>query len=427
MRYPFAGPTGKEVDMYYLPYNGMFRDDVAVTNARLCSDARYRNPEPEEAWPCAAWHLPETIEEVQPDIIVPMGAVACSMFRTAHGSIQIDMEHGIPTIGALAIPGSNYRWVGRILPMYHPSAGIHDSNTRYHLQRDFPMLREMVRHDVSEHPVQPAPIKEYRLLEGLGELQAVLADVDSMYFATDTETDCQGFDLDPLGDPPFCLSFSGRIGTGYVVMAESAKLLGWLADWLKRKRPTVLMWHAQFDVPVLERLGVSIPGPKGLWPLVHDLMLDAYHTGWAEQGLKAFSYRHLGLRMSEYEDVVKPHALNPQMAYIMKVAGTPAKQIPQPYLGPRQWKLPRRAQTALDTAMVKGVLPQDYIKQNWLKDHYESFATMEEHFGRFPYCSIKHAPLDQTVYYSGQDADVTLRARVPLRRELVRIRQTIGV
>jgi uracil-DNA glycosylase family 4 len=432
-RIPFSGPTGKELDHYYLPHAGLFRSDVHVTNAQLCSLHLYRNPSPGEALACAQHHLPVTISQVSPDIIVPMGAVACSLFRLqGNRAINLELHHGRPLLASLVLDSNSNRpiWTGPILPLYHPSAGIHDSNTRYLLQQDFPVLKTMIRDQVDWTTIRKQSETDYARIKGPLELDCVLLDMEQLgdgWLAIDTETDCQGFELDPMHDPPYCLSFSGRPHTGYVLMAEDFELLSRFNAWITRRRPRIVLHNSLFDVPVLERMGITLPGPDGLWPLVHDTLLDAYHTGWMPQGLKVLAYRELGVEMTDYEDTVNPHVIGPQVSYLLRVAQD--KNIPQPYLKPRQWKLHRKAMSLVEKTLegkIKGIAvtpPQTKIRDNWQP---EDIWTMEEHFGRFPYSSIRMAPLEETVRYAARDADVTYRLRPVLADRKRRVRVEAG-
>lgn len=434
IRIPFAGPTGRELDNYYLPISGLFRPDVAITNARLCSNHLYRNPEPSEGHSCASHHLPATIVETNPEYIVAMGAVACSLFRTKDGPISVVTDHGIPTIAALDLPGARhpltgerFRWVGVVIPIYHPSAALHDSNVRYHLQRDFPILKQVAA-GLEGHPVTPWPVQDYRLVEGASHVQRVLADIDAEgdgYVGVDTEVDLLGFDLEPLRDPPWCLSFSGICGRAYTIMAEDRQGLDAFTSWVNRRRPRLVIHNALFDVPILERMEVVVQGGRGIWSLIEDTMMRAYHTGWMEQSLKVCAYRYLGLRMSDYADVVEPHAIAPQVKYLLKVAKAKPKDVPQPYLKPRQHKLPRKAKALAERALDKGELPQTGMKRNWLPKQPLDIEVMEEHFGPFPYCSIRHAPFDEAVYYACQDADAARMLRPVIKRELVEIQRRV--
>jgi uracil-DNA glycosylase len=76
-------------------------------------------------------HLGPLLQEVRPEIIVPMGAIACSLFP----NINLNLDHGLPCVGKWGA------WEGVCFPTYHPSAGIHASSFMIPLQADFHTLQ----------------------------------------------------------------------------------------------------------------------------------------------------------------------------------------------------------------------------------------------------------------------------------------------
>ena len=82
-------------------------------------------------------HLGPLLAEAQPEIIVPMGAVACSLFT----GVNLNMDHGRARVGKW---GS---WRGVLFPCYHPSAGIHAGSSAYMipLTTDFDKLRKFIK------------------------------------------------------------------------------------------------------------------------------------------------------------------------------------------------------------------------------------------------------------------------------------------
>src|SRR5262249_17967125 len=130
-----CGKTGIELNQTYLPILGLPRSDIHVANAVLCSRKDYSNPEPADAWSCAGMHLGPLLARVQPEILVPMGQIACSLFP----GIRLNLDHGLPCVGKWGA------WSGIVWPSYHPSAGLHSSGFMIPLQTDFAALREFLR------------------------------------------------------------------------------------------------------------------------------------------------------------------------------------------------------------------------------------------------------------------------------------------
>ena len=132
---PFCGKTGIELNQTYLPILGLPRSEVYVANAVQCSERDYSNPTAAAAWSCAGMHLAPLLEKVKPEILVPMGQVACSLFP----EINLNLDHGLPCVGKWGA------WKGCVVPMYHPSAGLHQTSFMIPLQQDFAALREFIR------------------------------------------------------------------------------------------------------------------------------------------------------------------------------------------------------------------------------------------------------------------------------------------
>ena len=132
---PFCGKTGDELNQTYLPILGVPRSSIFVTNVCLCSRRDYSNPDYASALSCANTHLGPTLARVKPEVIVVMGAVACSLWP----EISLNLDHGLPCAGKWGA------WRGIVWPMYHPSAGIHATSFMIPLQTDFAALKEFLR------------------------------------------------------------------------------------------------------------------------------------------------------------------------------------------------------------------------------------------------------------------------------------------
>lgn len=130
-----CGKTGMEFNQVYLPILGLPRSQVFCTNACMCSQPDYSNPTPEQAMACSSVHLGGLLHEVQPEVIVTMGAVACSLFKR----VNLNMDHGIPFVGRWG------GWHGPVWPMYHPTAGIHAPAFMIPLMEDFAKLKQFLK------------------------------------------------------------------------------------------------------------------------------------------------------------------------------------------------------------------------------------------------------------------------------------------
>lgn len=131
----FCGRTGKELDATYLPLASLPRSSVFIMNSRQCSTPDYSNPEPIDADSCMSVHLAPILNQVQPQVLVPMGAVACSLWP----QIDLNRDHGIP------LPGKWGSWEGVLFPCYHPSSGMRSTSFMIPLMQDFQNLGILLR------------------------------------------------------------------------------------------------------------------------------------------------------------------------------------------------------------------------------------------------------------------------------------------
>jgi uracil-DNA glycosylase len=130
----FVGKTGAELENTYLPILGLPRSAIHICNSVYCSAYDYANPEPADALACMNVHLGPLLQIVEPEIIVPMGAIACSLWP----EINLNLDHGLPMVGRWGA------WSGVLWPSFHPSAGLHSTSYMIPLQADFHNLRKFL-------------------------------------------------------------------------------------------------------------------------------------------------------------------------------------------------------------------------------------------------------------------------------------------
>jgi uracil-DNA glycosylase family 4 len=116
-----CGRTGQELDDLYLPLAGLDRSEVRIINTVLCGHESNKAPTAKEIAQCAPHHIPDEIERTNPNVILLLGATACSL---APG-IRLDLHHGIPQHTSKV--GDLFGWKGWFVPMYHPAIGLHES------------------------------------------------------------------------------------------------------------------------------------------------------------------------------------------------------------------------------------------------------------------------------------------------------------
>jgi DNA polymerase len=135
---PFVGKSGKELDNYLSRFARISRDACYITNVVKCRpDSRDRDPKPKEIAICTEAYLVEELGEVAPRFIIAAGKFAASwLFQSP---VKMEMVHGI-----------GYRWEGfgiaaTVIPVYHPSYGLHSTRKMRFIQEDFEMVGEIVR------------------------------------------------------------------------------------------------------------------------------------------------------------------------------------------------------------------------------------------------------------------------------------------
>ncbi len=413
----FSGKAGKEFDFHYLPLAGLLRgESVYTTNACRSAKPNFDNPTHAEARACSLHHLPQELRHCQPELIVLMGGVACSLADT---HIDLDTDHGLPQHNSLL----DGLWEGTVFPTFHPAAGLHEGQMILQLRQDFANLgqhlkgRLVIPQDDHQNP-------ECRLLRGEDEVDAVLPYPEDLpgrgcllEVAIDTESVS-------LKGAPWCLSFSTDEDHGYVILADDHNGLSWFARWVKLYRPLVLLHHSLHDIPVLRAMGVEVPR----W---RDTMVDAYHLADVPQGLKALGWRLLGVRMASFEDTAIPHSLPVAMEYLAGASGILEGSLTfqhQLKSGPRkgQWEervLPGADKQAVGTwRKVQKALREPGADpwKRWDGWHSHDRALLESLMGAgLPFPSIVHVPLAEAVHYACLDAIVTLRTHHVLRRHRI--------
>lgn len=321
---PLCGQTGLEFDNQYLTLASLFRDNVGVINSVLCSQPSYRNPTPDEALCCSTKHLPALLDQLQPQIIVPMGSVACSLFP----NVSLMLQHGIPQLGDL------FKWSGIVFPMFHPSAGLHSTAYMIPLRRDFEALGRLVKsldNDTFSWPEDPHPTPDYKILRSIDDIEDYVIGEDcgpylfGEPFFTELGTDTESI---PDGSP-HCLTISSRPGSGRLIYTSDKDLIKTYGQLLRDTNP-LLHFHAYLhDRPVYHEMG--LPSDR-----FSDTMVRAYNMGLGGGGdeedgggsgaargllgLKTLAYRHLNMLMPSFKDTVLPHTIPLVLSWLSRAS-----------------------------------------------------------------------------------------------------------
>ncbi len=398
----FIGKTGREVNEHYLPLAGERRDQVRFTNAIKCLppgtgklDAN-REKDLELLSVCSQTHLFPEIEEMKPKLIIPMGAFAC---RAIDPDIQLDLQHGMP----IRTP-----W-GMTFPMWHPAGGIHEPKKMLQIRTDWVRLRRYLRGTLLLPQDIYAGKEDYSVTVTPKQLRDDLREYREMPLACDTEA--------KRGGEPFCLTYSVRPGWARLIRAENTATLMALQEELDQWRGPILFhnWWL-YDWAVTIAMGLNFPLKR-----MKDTMVMVSHLGNQPQGLKALSYRHLGMVMQDFDDLVTPHS-SPQVINYYRMAM--AEDWPQP-----EEQLVRREDGKLKLYKPQSMTRKlktffTYLKKNpakdvfetWEKNWADSHDMIQERMGPWPGKCISHVPFEEALFYACRDADALLRFWPVLQR-----------
>lgn len=405
--YPFVekAKAGEEYTALLLANHLDRYSGVYTTNAVKCHPPGNRDPLPSEQAAC--WpYLCAEIDAVDPHVIATVGRISTRLFL---GDVNMENVHGIPyIIGPDHGSHLPLHLHGRIVvPVVHPAAGLHKPADMLLVQSDFRAVADVLRRLRPPYHVTD----EWEGLETY--LEAVTpADVQSALCGTiiaiDTETTRSG---------PWCLSFSTMDGVSHVIMAGNDPCLAALNAFVSGAGVLTIIHNAPFDLPILAKMGV--------YPArFRDTMSMAYLLQSEPQGLKPLSYRHLGMIMHSYGDMVaeadRANAISYlEMASIMEWEDPDPVEVwakdrtrPDGTLVPAHWhtkqpqNIGKKIRAILRDAETKGVDPRKRWEGIGLD---EGRWKTERVIGPMPPGELCDIDRGDAVHYSSRDADATLR------------------
>jgi uracil-DNA glycosylase family 4 len=446
---PFVGKTGDELTTIYIPLTNLLRDEFHIANVRLCSFMDYHNPTNADALSCANTHLSTLLNLVKPEIIVPMGAVACSIFE----GINLTMHHGIPQ------PGRWGAWKGWVFPTFHPTAGMRQTAYMIPLMADFKRLGEILAYDSSVHPqVDEYTELDYRVARSTNDLINYFDDhllhaellgpiLPCAPLAQDTESLPDG--------SPYCLTFSLSPGTSRLIYAHEKSLIEDYVHLIQELQPLQIFHNYLHDIVPFEEWGIPVlPGQFA------DTMVMAFNLclggggddedGGAGRGslsLKVLAYRHLAMLMTSFKDTVYPHSMPHMLKWLRQGRDMVApwkltidarcfdcEHMPVTHGGKtmrgkcsqcgcrrfKKWpkqkpsgedKLLTLLHRKLNTIILK-VESGDVDADPWkrIKEWGEwDLQVLRDCVGLTPRPSIAHVPEPELLHYACRDADATIR------------------
>lgn len=403
----FIGQVGEELNQHYLPLAGLRRSAVRFTNAIRCTPSTAggkldikRRQDTDLLESCARHHLAEDMVSRPPRYLVALGTFAC---RALIGEgFDLELNHGIPHPSKWGIP---------VFPMFHPALGLYEPKKMMMIRFDWMRLRQFLEGTL-ELPKDPYPFPDYAEVT---DVQEVLALDPTRAIGADTETLRGGY--------PFCLTYSQAPGTGRLIRVERPDLLHAFQRQLQNWRAPILFHNWFYDWTVTEEMGLRFPHRHTV-----DTMAEVYRLGILPQGLKALSWRELGMEMQDFEDVVKPHSVAKVLDYYRLVQLCDWPKPPEELrinskTGFWEFYRPQGMNTKIKrfwTDYGKNE-NKDVFKawENWESAH----AMIEQELGPWPGMCVSHAPFEDVLFYACRDADATLRLWHLIRKMQARVRK----
>ena len=393
---PFIGQAGREFNENYLNLAGLYRDEVYVTNSVKCRPDLNRKPNPREVFGCSNYFLPNELAEVQPEVVMLMGATACSLIP----GIDLEVEHGIPRWARL------YEWEGWVVPHYHPASGLHDTAMIQPMLEDWEGLRLWLDEGKWMWAEDEYPERDYRLVDSWRDVATYMDEFRSNRMLA-------GVDTESHDEEPWSVQVSIKVGTGLLIPYRLVGALEVLAQYLDEYE--LVLHNAEADLDIVRGIGWSGRYTGGKY---RDTMAIAYHLGNLRQGLKPLSRRLLGRSRLSWEETVTPYSkevLAQWMCDGLVYAETNWQQV-TPRFHKKTGK-PLKPDVKVSDAerllksmyghMLKG---DEYPIWDKLRERMpaEWLDKLIAAVGPIPAKGIAHCPLDVAVRYGCSDADDTL-------------------
>lgn len=254
---PFVGPSGEMLNDYLLAA-GIDRSTCYATNTvRTYSEDDPTDDEIERDKPV----LKQELLQCRPRYIGLLGKFAVKVMLPA--VLDYDQYWGHGLMFMCKMP---WGWV-RLMPLYHPAAGMHQTSIQGATAWDFEQFGRMVRGE---------SVLEYRHMPQPGVYRE----------AGMTPYGPVAIDTEGSAARPWCLSYSNKAGEGWVVRVPSQCTVD-----------RVILHHSLHDLAVLAAMGVRVTA-------FADTMVKAALLGVEPMGLKDLARRHLGMRMQSYSELV---------------------------------------------------------------------------------------------------------------------------
>lgn len=402
---PFIGQAGREFNENYLSLAGLYRDEVYVTNTVKCRPDLNRKPSKTEALGCAGHFIPQELEQVNPEVVVLMGATACALIEGDH-AIDLEADHGIPRLGEL------YGWAGWIVPMYHPASGLHDTSMMTPMLEDWEALGKWLNAGVWSWPLE-STTRDYKLVKCVADID------DSVPYA---RVEGIGFDTESQEGRPYSFQYSLAPGSARMVMLKDEELVRSAVGLLNSlgKHTWIAMHYAPADLPIADMLGLKVRN-------LRDSMLEAYGFGnLGRLGLKALAKRVLGRTRLSWEETVTPYSKEVLAQWMMNCFVHAETQWYTEV--PRFHKKSGKPLTPTIVRSVPEKLLPELLSHSLKNTDYPIWQKLYERMppewmeklvdvcGLVPVRGIAHCPIDVQIEYACSDPDDTRQLVIEFER-----------
>jgi uracil-DNA glycosylase family 4 len=403
-----CGKTGQELDELYLPLAGLDRSEVRLINTVLCGHESNKAPTDKEIAQCAPHHIPDEIDRTNPDVIVLMGASACSLVP----GIKLDLHHGVPQHTYKV--GDLFGWHGWLVPMYHPAMGLHESRWMKQIMDDWTGLKDFINADDTCRAGDPEP-ELTRYSEWTPRHSWVSGEWPI------------GVDTESHAGLPWSVQVSGMPRHGVLYRTDNNAAMDHLRSMM-RCQGNIVMHHAAHDMEVLRSVGVEVHDYR-------DTLQEAFQLGDLPQGLKPLAYRLFRHTMTSWEETVRPasvRALTTWMTEALCVAQLDFTSVTPRFHKKTGKRLTDEVKRGEMEALLARLLqksdpdsaydpwggPEEPRLDAFWHDPLNEWMTehVEARIGPYPKLGIANCSMDEAVRYAVGDADWTGRVAVELAR-----------
>lgn len=455
---PFTGKAGQE-QQNHLIRNGLLQSQFRLANIYPIFQPGNPDPTPDQIDEYTPYLISE-IHSTNPSLIIAVGRFAARWFLGEDANL--DDIHGIPQrAGSLDATRANRAPSNcTILPVIHPASVFYgdpdqQAKSRMLVMWDYSQVAETIKLINSGQPI-PYPIDEYAGREIYSDvtgddLSALLSTAwthpdDIQYLSIDTEDD-------------FSIQVSWAPGTAYTLCLCQPDLqvgISTLQSIINHgvgsgrfKRQLEVITHdadtpqgCLYDTRKCLESGLDLRRSK-MFNTMYNLRLYRVEPA----GLKPASYRHCGMRLDPYTDLIAGIGKEKQLIYLKRILKlsdcwpSPETRLVFENDGTSSLYTPEKITTTVSRiieAVESGKLDKDGKPTDPYKRWYgigkkwkigrELRKPIEDVLGKMPFATLNDVPLEDAVRYASMDADATgrLAIKCKIRNEQLGLTQTMS-